>query len=114
VEEADLDFLGEVTWDFPSNPDWNMRAWIYTADRFTGSAAPSAEITPQWYLASDPPWAGMWEDAGHWLPRVLAREPFSAEITLDARSIGVARAVLGGPADARGAGAGDPGLSTAS
>ena len=109
VTEDDLDFLGEVTWDFPANPGWNMRAWIYAADRFTGTAGPSEEITPRWYPASDPPWAGMWEDAGHWLPRVVAREPFTAEITLDARSVGVARAVVTSPAGAGGAVSDAPG-----
>jgi 8-oxo-dGTP diphosphatase len=114
VRESDLDFLGEVTWDFPANPGWNMRAWIYAADRFAGDAVPSDEITPQWYPASDPPWDGMWEDAGHWLPRVLAREAFTADITLDARSVGVAHAVLSAPRDARGAGSGAPGSSAGS
>ncbi|WP_159619058.1 8-oxo-dGTP diphosphatase [Arthrobacter zhaoguopingii] len=92
VEEADLGFLGEVTWDFPANPAWNMRAWIFTADRFTGDAGLSDEITPEWFPVTAPPWDGMWEDAAHWLPRVLAREPFSADIVLDAHSVGVASA----------------------
>jgi 8-oxo-dGTP diphosphatase len=92
VEEADLGFLGEVTWDFPVNPAWNMRAWIFTADRFTGDAGPSDEITPEWFPVTAPPWDGMWEDAAYWLPRVLAREPFRADIVLDARSVGVASA----------------------
>ncbi len=92
VEESDLGFLGEVTWDFPANPAWNMRAWIFTADHFTGNAGPSDEITPEWFPVTAPPWDGMWEDAAYWLPRVLAGEPFRADIVLDAHSVGVASA----------------------
>ncbi|MHA7264502.1 8-oxo-dGTP diphosphatase [Arthrobacter sp. TMN-37] len=106
VEEADLGFLGEVTWDFPANPAWNMRAWIFTAERFTGEAGASDEITPEWFPVAAPPWDAMWEDAAYWLPHVLARESFRADIVLDAHSVGVASAAVtpalnGRPAEAQ-------------
>ncbi|WP_221411699.1 8-oxo-dGTP diphosphatase [Arthrobacter crusticola] len=113
VEEPDLGFLGEVTWDFPSNPAWNMRAWVFAADRFTGDAGPSDEITPEWFPVTAPPWDGMWEDAAYWLPRVLAREPFSADIVLDAHSVGVASASVR-PASVRPASASPASASPAS
>jgi 8-oxo-dGTP diphosphatase len=69
---ADLTFL------FPARRDWDMTVAIFTADVWSGEAAESDEIVPQWFKVAALPYHLMWDDAPLWLPRVLAGERLRA------------------------------------
>jgi 8-oxo-dGTP diphosphatase len=81
VELADLRESGLVTFRFPARAGWDLSVAVFSAERFDGEAAESDEIAPRWYPISDLPLDGMWADARHWLPRMLAGEYLHADIT---------------------------------
>jgi 8-oxo-dGTP diphosphatase len=66
---------------FPHRRHWSMDAWIYTSADWSGEAAETEEITPQWFPVTGLPLDRMWDDARYWLPRVLAGERVHAVFT---------------------------------
>ncbi|MFI9103793.1 8-oxo-dGTP diphosphatase [Streptomyces fildesensis] len=81
VEPAQLRELGVVTFRFPARPGWDSVVSVFGSDRFSGEAEESDEIAPEWFPFDDLPLARMWDDARLWLPRVLAGEYVTAEIS---------------------------------
>jgi 8-oxo-dGTP diphosphatase len=81
VAVADLHEAAVLTFRFPAQPSWDLRMWVYLADRFAGEPVPSEEIDCRWVSAARLPLDRMWDDARLWLPRVLAGEYVEAEIT---------------------------------
>jgi 8-oxo-dGTP diphosphatase len=69
-----------VFW-FPARPRWSMDVWVYTSADWSGEAVETAEIAPRWFPVSELPLDRMWDDARHWLPRVLAGERIRAAFT---------------------------------
>jgi len=67
-----------VTFRFPVRPSWDMGVAIFTCHDWTGEAAESQEIKPEWFPVAALPFSRMWQDAPHWLPRVLAGERLQA------------------------------------
>lgn len=81
VQVADLRRLGLVTFRFPARAAWDLSVAVFGADRFSGEPAESDEIAPRWYPVAALPLDRMWDDARHWLPRMLAGERLYAEIS---------------------------------
>ena len=81
VDVADLAEVAHITFLFPVCPRWDMTVNVFTSADWTGQAAETAEIVPGWFPVSDLPLASMWDDARHWLPRVLAGERLRATFT---------------------------------
>jgi 8-oxo-dGTP diphosphatase len=71
----------QLTFIFPSCPEWDMTVAVFTGDDWTGEAAGSAEIAPEWFPVTGLPLDRMWDDARSWLPRVLAGERLRAAFT---------------------------------
>jgi 8-oxo-dGTP diphosphatase len=94
VEPADLVAAGGVAFRFPARPEWDLHVALFRTRLFRGEPAESDELVPAWYPIEDLPWAGMWPDARHWLPRALAGETIQAEITLGADGETVAHAMF--------------------
>jgi 8-oxo-dGTP diphosphatase len=67
-----------ITFLFPCRPRWDMTVNVFTSAEWAGQAAESPEIIPRWFPASALPLDHMWDDARHWLPRVLAGERLRA------------------------------------
>jgi 8-oxo-dGTP diphosphatase len=95
VEPVDLRGLGVIAFRFPARPQWDLLVTIFVADRFTGQPAESDEIVPQWFPVDQLPYEQMWDDARYWLPRVLAGERVTADITFADDSQTVAEARFG-------------------
>ena len=72
VAEHDLTEMAHLTFFFPARPEWDQVVHAFLARRWEGEPAESDEMRPAWYSASEIPFAGMWQDDPHWLPRVLA------------------------------------------
>ena len=81
VAPGSLAAAAHVTFLFPAHPSWDMDVAIFTAADWSGEPAESEEIRPQWFPVTALPFDRMWQDAGHWLPRVLAGERLSATFT---------------------------------
>lgn len=89
VHHSDLNRKGSVAFRFPTNLAWDMDAEIFTARSWTGEPVETEEIQPQWHFLDDLPASQMWEDAGHWLPMLLAEpeQHFMVRIAADNEAV---------------------------
>jgi 8-oxo-dGTP diphosphatase len=94
VASGSLALAAHVTFLFPAHPSWNMDVMIYTAAQWSGEAAESDEIRPQWFPVTALPFGQMWDDSARWLPRVLAGERLRATFTYAADNERVAAASM--------------------
>jgi 8-oxo-dGTP diphosphatase len=81
VTPAALFDVAHVTFLFPVCPRWDMVVSIFTSTDWSGEAAETAEIRPEWFPVADLPLDRMWDDAKYWLPRILAGERVRATFT---------------------------------
>ena len=81
VFEKDLQRAGQLTFLFPAKPSWNQVVHVYLAKTWVGNPAESEEVVPVWFPFDSVPYKNMWQDAVHWLPRILAGERISARFT---------------------------------
>ena len=81
VVEQDLDRVAHLTFTFPAQPDWDQIVHVFLARQWQGEPVESSEMRPAWYRVSDIPFADMWQDDTHWLPRVLAGQRIQAWFT---------------------------------
>jgi 8-oxo-dGTP diphosphatase len=81
VDPAGMVEVADITFRFPARPAWDMTVNVFTCGQWAGTALESAEIIPQWFPVADLPFASMWDDARHWLPRVLAGERIRASFS---------------------------------
>jgi 8-oxo-dGTP diphosphatase len=81
VAPAALRHLAELAFVFPVRPEWDQTADVFVTDEFEGEPAESDELVPRWFGIAALPFDGMWDDARHWLPIVLAGRRVVAEIT---------------------------------
>ena len=81
VDPAALTEVAHITFLFPVCPKWDMTVNVFTAAQWAGQAMETPEIVPQWFPLSALPLGSMWDDARHWLPRVLAGERLRATFT---------------------------------
>lgn len=95
VSPRDLIEAAHLTFLFPVRPQWDMTVDVFTSADWTGEATETAEITPEWFPVTALPLDRMWQDAKHWLPRVLAGERVRATFSYAADCETVAAATLG-------------------
>lgn len=81
VPHRSLTRAAHITFLFPAHPSWDMDVEIFTTADWSGEPAESNEIRPQWFPVEALPFDRMWQDAAHWLPRVLAGEHLTATFT---------------------------------
>ena len=94
VTPGALHEVAHVTFLFPVCPRWDMNVSVFTSADWTGEAAETPEIRPEWFGVTSLPLTRMWDDAKYWLPRVLAGERLSATFTYAADCETVAAASL--------------------
>jgi 8-oxo-dGTP diphosphatase len=81
VAECDLAKTAHLTFYFPAMPEWDQVVHVFMARTWQGEPIESNEMRPAWYTASEIPFADMWQDDPHWLPRVLAGQRVRAWFT---------------------------------
>lgn len=94
VAPEDLREVAFLTFLFPVCPRWDMTVSVFTSADWTGEATETAEITPEWFPVGALPLDGMWDDAKHWLPRVLAGDGVRATFSYAEDCETVAEAAL--------------------
>ena len=72
VHVAKLDF------NFAYKEDWSMQVSVFKTLLWRGNATESEEVKPLWFNLDALPFAEMWADGPHWLPRVLRGETLQA------------------------------------
>ena len=95
VAPRSLTLAAHVTFLFPARPSWDMTSEIFTTADWHGEAAETEEIRPQWFPVAALPFTKMWDDAPHWLPRVLAGERLRATFSYAADNETVASHATG-------------------
>ncbi len=82
-----------ITFRFPARPAWDMTAAVFTAERYCGEPGETREIRPEWFGYEALPLDRMWDDARHWLPRVLRGERLRAVFSYaaDCQTVAAAR-----------------------
>ena len=73
--------IGELWFSMTTCPD--ILCHVFTATRFTGTPTETDEATPVWTPIDAIPYHRMWADDAHWLPLLLARQPFRGRFVFD-------------------------------
>ncbi len=94
VAPRDLLQAAHLTFLFPARPQWDMTVDVFTSADWTGEAAPTPEITPEWFPVAALPLDRMWQDARYWLPRVLAGDRVRATFSYAADCESVSEATM--------------------
>ena len=68
----------QITFLFPTHPAWDMTVDVFIVGSWSGEAAETNEIRPQWFPIAALPLDRMWDDGKYWVPRVLAGERLRA------------------------------------
>ncbi len=71
IGDADLVFMGRLTFIFPSRVDWSQEVSVFIAERWLGDPKESPEMRPVWFKPGEIPYELMWSDARYWLPKIL-------------------------------------------
>jgi 8-oxo-dGTP diphosphatase len=95
VTPAALRQVAHVTFLFPLRPRWDMVASVFTSAEWSGEAAETPEIRPEWFPVTALPLDRMWDDARYWLPRILAGDRVRAIFSYAGDCETVAEATLG-------------------
>ena len=64
---------GELIFLFPAKPEWDHHVHVFVVRQWQGEAREAEEIRPEWFALESIAYSQMWDDAAHWLPRVLKR-----------------------------------------
>ena len=81
VAQKHLQSAGNITFFFPSKPDWNLIIHVFLTKHWQGTPTESNEIIPQWFNVNELPLDTMWADAPYWYHRVLKGEKIKATFT---------------------------------
>jgi 8-oxo-dGTP diphosphatase len=83
VAESDLTECASVTFRFPIRPQWDQHMTVFIGDSWEGQPQESDEIASEWHSADALPFDLMWDDARHWLHRILNGDHLDAEIVFN-------------------------------
>ena len=72
---------GELRFQFVSG--YAIHVYVFRADGFVGSPAPTEEATPVWADVESIPYERMWQDDVSWLPLLLENQPFAGRFVFD-------------------------------
>jgi 8-oxo-dGTP diphosphatase/2-hydroxy-dATP diphosphatase len=78
-----LEKIGETLYKFRGDEQDHL-VHIYVAESFEGDPVESEEMRPKWFDVSNIPYDDMWKNDKTWLPYLLERKKFNAEIYMSA------------------------------
>lgn len=82
VKPTSLKRMATINFYFPDVPldrDWNQQVCVFLVDQWEGEPTETEEMKPQWFEVSEIPFASMWPDDTHWLPKVLQDIPVKGD-----------------------------------
>jgi 8-oxo-dGTP diphosphatase len=91
---ADLHPAARLAFEFPHRPAWSTVMHVFLLWSWRGTPVSGREIEPAWYSIDSIPYAQMWSDTRHWLPRVLAGEKIQGRFVFSADNETVDTVVL--------------------
>jgi ADP-ribose pyrophosphatase YjhB (NUDIX family) len=83
VDPGDLEQVALLHFYFKNDAIAPIEMHAFFARHWIGEPAESEEMSPQWFAFGAIPFASMWKDDPHWLPRALAGERLAGEIRFD-------------------------------
>ncbi len=89
VSSEQLEHRATVLFRFPARPASDMDCEVYLTSEFRGDARTSTELEVQWFNVKELPLQKMWQDADHWLPRIIEGERFTATVVMAEDNLGV-------------------------
>ncbi len=97
VHPGDLVPAGRLRFLFPFRPEFDHDVRVFRVCAWRGEPRESEEMRPEWFRVGEIPYDRMWQDDGHWLPRVLEGDVIEGEFTFAADNETVAGFSLGAP-----------------
>jgi 8-oxo-dGTP pyrophosphatase MutT (NUDIX family) len=79
LEKSDLFRHGDLSFEFPSKPDWGMLVTVFSSRNWQGEPTESEEMKPEWFLTTSLPYDQMWWDDKIWLPKLIDGKRFSGK-----------------------------------
>lgn len=76
-----LEWVGKLTFVFPSRASWSQEVHVYMAFSWRGVAVEGREMRPVWFPVASLPFEEMWDDAVYWMPRILNGDRIQASFT---------------------------------
>ena len=83
VTPRDLEKVAEMSFYFPSFPEWNMFVHTFIARTYRGKPLETEEMRPAWFSMDMIPFDEMWADDRYWLPLVLRGEKVKGIFTFN-------------------------------
>lgn len=74
----DLELVAEFDFIYVDQGTMNVHAFLIRD--WEGEPVETEEMRPQWFTHGEVPYADMWADDEHWLPRVLAGERLRGKV----------------------------------
>ena len=75
--------IGETLYKFVGDEQDHL-VHIYVTEEFDGEPMESDEMRPEWFGVADIPYDKMWKNDKFWMPYLLERKEFKAEICMTA------------------------------
>ncbi|CAN5216900.1 hypothetical protein BH09ACT6_BH09ACT6_06230 [soil metagenome] len=94
VAAGDLREAGYLRYEFPHRTSWSQDSTVFVGEAWQGEPGASEELAPEWFALDELPLDEMWDDAKHWLPRVLAGERVDGWFSFNADNATVAESDL--------------------
>ena len=82
--ERDLQSVAHLTFCFPARPAWDQVVHVFRLVTWHGEPVESREMKPAWFPVDQLPFRQMWQDAPHWLPKILAGERLRMRFVFEA------------------------------
>jgi mutator protein MutT len=71
VRVKNLKKRAKLSFNFPQNPEWNQKVYVYLCKDWQGEPKETEEMKPNWFKPNKLPFENMWPDDPFWLPEVI-------------------------------------------
>lgn len=83
VRPEDLELVGDIYFDQPSDGNWSHVGMVYFVRRWQGQVRATEEMEPRWFAVKDLPYEEMWEADKRWLPLLLQGKQLRGTVQFD-------------------------------
>lgn len=83
VKALEYGKVGEMSYYFPAQPEWNQIVHIYLVTKWEGKPSETDEMTAEWFALDKIPYDQMWDNDKYWLPLVLEGKKVRGKVVHD-------------------------------